>query len=278
MSRGCGMGCNFCEERHIKLTPLRRPEKLIRTMLTASELYRDPHLHFYLEASRFAPNPAWAREFAKLFREARLSFQWRCESRVDGVHPSALSDLAHAGLKVLDLGLESSSVTQLVAMNKTHDPVRYLEQASRMLLQCRDLGIWTKVNVMLYAGETEETLTETKSWLSCHRECITGVSVGPVAVYGHGASARRFLKQLRAKGASPVQPDSIERQGYAHLNLSKDIDYERGKAISISLAQEFMTDRGYFDLKSFSYLPRGYSYEQFRSDMMALESLPFRAN
>jgi hypothetical protein len=274
------MGCHFCEERHLKLTPIRAPENLVRAMLHAAELYSDPHLHFYLEASRFNPSATWAHEFAEAYRGAHLSFQWRCETRVDGVHQAALTDLARAGLKILDLGLESGSATQLAAMNKTRDAERYLERGSKMLRHCRDLGIWTKVNVMLYAGETEQTLTETQSWLSHHKDCIKGVSVGPVAVYGHGASARRFLKELRSKGASAVDPGSIERDGYAHLHLSKDVDYDRAKAISLRLAQEFMGDRDYYDLKSFSYLPRGYSYDHFRADMKGLppDNLPFRAS
>ncbi|HUB32284.1 MAG TPA: hypothetical protein VMA31_04620 [Bryobacteraceae bacterium] len=41
-----------------------------------------------------------------------------------------------------------------------------------------------------------------------------------------------------------------------------------------------MSDRDYYDLKSLSYLPRGYTYDQFRSDLMSLppEDLPFRVN
>lgn len=73
---------------------------------------------------------------------------------------------------------------------------------------------------------------------------------------------------------------SIESDGYAHLHLSKVVDHDRATAISLRLAQEFMSDRDYYDLKSLSYLPRGYTYDQFRSDLMSLppEDLPFRVN
>jgi hypothetical protein len=131
---------------------------------------------------------------------------------------------------------------------------------------------------MLYAGETNETLAETLDWLAGRKSQITGVSVGPVTVYGHGFEARDYLTQLQALGAAPVDPDSTERDGYANLHLSKEIDYDRAKVLSTQIAQEYMTDRNYYNLKAFSYLPRNYAYEEFLVDLVGVrrESLPFR--
>jgi hypothetical protein len=278
VSRGCGMGCSFCEEREAKLTTLRPADNVARAMHNAVRLYGDPVLRFYLEASWFTPTASWAREFAQQYARNDLKTLWRCETRVDSLQAAILPDLAQAGLRVVDLGLESASGRQLIGMNKTRDVVRYLQRASDLLYRCYDLGIWAKVNVMLYAGETEETISQSREWLDRHRKCIKGVSVGAVTVYGHDLEAHRYLTELSALGASPVDSSSIDRDGYAHLHLSREIDHDRVEVVATEIARDLMSDRDYYDLKVFSYLPRGYTYEDFRVDLAGAgnDRVPFR--
>jgi hypothetical protein len=139
------------------------------------------------------------------------------------------------------------------------------------------LGIWPKVNVMLYAGETEETISQSREWLDHHRKFIKGVSVGAVTVYGHDLAAHRYMTELSAFGASAVDAGSIDREGYAHLHLSRDIDHDRMQAVTNEIARDHMNDRDYYDLKAFSYLPRGYTYREFREDLAGTgqDEVPF---
>lgn len=278
VSRGCGMGCSFCEERSVKLTSLRTVKSLTSAMTAALTLYCDLNLRFYLEASWFVPNGPWAEALAQSCSDIGLSNLWRCETRVDSLNPTTLPHLARAGLKVLDLGLESASIRQLTAMKKAPKPSQYLQKASQLLDQCCDLGIWAKVNVMLFAGETNDTVQETMEWLTKRKDQIKGVSVGAVTVYGNGSTAHDYLRELAQFGARPADPASIDRDGYAQLHLSREIDVERASALTTEIAQEFMSDRDYYDLKSFSYLPRNYSYDLFLADMPQEDhdALPFR--
>jgi hypothetical protein len=130
---------------------------------------------------------------------------------------------------------------------------------------------------MLYAGETEETINESREWLDRHRKCIKGVSVGAVTVYGHGLEAHGYMTELSTFGASPVDGSSIDRDGYAHLHLSREIDHARVQVVANEIARNHMNDRDYYDLKSFSYLPRGYTYSEFREDLAGADqdSVPF---
>jgi len=41
--------------------------------------------------------------------------------------PETVAALAQAGLKVIDLGLETASPSQILAMGKSRDPDRYLK-------------------------------------------------------------------------------------------------------------------------------------------------------
>ena len=278
VSRGCGMGCNFCVERNAPLQKLRCPQDVVEAMERASDLFQEPALNFYLEASWFTPNGPWAEMFARQYVRNGLRSRWRCETRVDTLQLTTLPDLVRGGLKVVDLGLESASTQQLQSMNKTRDPVRYLGKASQLLHQCRELGVWVKLNVMLYPGETAETVSETLDWMHKHQDCIKGVSVSAMTVYGHGADTQRYLTELGAMGARPVDADSIERDGYTYLHLSRRIDFDQALTLGSEIAQAFMSDRDYYDLKSFSYFPRGYTYAEFCSNLEreTPENLPFR--
>jgi hypothetical protein len=141
ISRGCGRGCAFCEERDVRLTQMRAPEEVIAAMTDAAVLYDDPALRFYFEASWFAPTTQWARELAAAYQGAGCRGEWRCETRADTLAAHTLEFLSRAGLRVIDVGLESASRGQLQRMNKAPDPELYLRKASAFLRTCRDLGI-----------------------------------------------------------------------------------------------------------------------------------------
>ena len=85
------------------------------------------------------------------------------------------------------------------------------------------------------------------------------MSVGAVTVYGHGANAQAYMMDLCALGASPVNGDALERDGYAELNLSPEVDYQEARRLATDITQSLMSDQDYYDLKAFSYLPRGYT-------------------
>lgn len=195
-------------------------------------------------------------ELQQHIQERGINFSWRTESRVDTIRTKHIPILARAGLKVLDLGLESASPIQLKTMNKTSNPQSYLEKASRLIKQCHEYGIAVKVNLLLTAGETKSTINHTLDWLNNHRSFITGLSVGPVIVFGWDVDNEEYMNQLSASGASSSHSPTT---GIKHLNLSKEISYEKSIALSNEISREFMSAEDYFYLKSFSYFSRYYS-------------------
>lgn len=276
-SRGCGMGCKFCEERDIPLEKLRDPEEIARSMALVQEQYGGSNIHPYLQASMFVPNPRWSARMAAAVQELGLDIAWRTESRVDALLPESIGYLARAGLKVLDLGLETASHTQILAMKKANNPERYLTKASALLQACRDNGVLAKVNVLLYAGETRNTLAETTQWLDANASCIAGVSVGPVIAYGPPATADILLDEWSRAGARPVDATSAIETGITHMHLSDEFDAEAAEFAGLQVSRRFMSMDAYFTLKSFSYYPRDYSRAEFDRDVAesAGERLPF---
>jgi hypothetical protein len=278
VSRGCGMGCSFCLERNVPLQTLRTPANVVANLDRYAGLF-GPSITPYFECSFFRPPATWITELADRYKAENLPVRWRTESRVDSLTPSQVERLAASGLKVIDLGLESASASQLLAMHKTTRPDVYLRKADELLRACAENGIWTKVNVLLYAGETETTLSETLDWLESRRARIKGLSVNPLVVY-RDESTRSYLRSLRNLGARPVAEGSLEKQGFVDLHLSNDFDWLNSLERCLRIGQSFMTARDYFDLKSFSYFSRSLSWPQFEALVAQTpkEILPFRPN
>lgn len=264
VSRGCGMGCSFCQERNERLQPLKNPERLVDEI--SAILLRDSLIEMtpYLEASMFVPMRDWLHRFRAALDKAGVSLRWRSEGRVDNIRAELIPELANAGLTVLDLGLESASAVQLTRMKKTRSPQSYLAQAASLLEACGRSGVRVKVNLLLFAGETDETLGETVKWLSTRRDLIAGVSVGPVIAYGWPSSAASYIAELADMGASL---HSIPCHGVHHLNLSEAFPHERAVQVSREISRSFMTAEQYYFLKSFSYFGRDYHYADFVRDV-----------
>lgn len=277
-SRGCGMGCAFCEERDIRLEKLRTPEQIASTLAAVVSQYGDSEIRPYFQSSMFAPNEKWGTGLANAVQAAGLHVSWRTESRVDALTPQTIACLAEAGMKVLDLGLETASPTQILNMRKSQDPERYLKRASSLLRACNAHGIAAKVNVLLYAGETTKTLDETRSFLDEHKDSISGVSVGPVMAYGPPKTANILLDEWSRSGAVAVDPSSANDSGISMIHLSHDFDAKSAEAASLELSRRYMDADAYFQLKSFSYYPRDYTRADFDRDVAASETsqLPFR--
>ncbi|TGO02923.1 hypothetical protein PN36_16300 [Candidatus Thiomargarita nelsonii] len=269
VARGCGMGCSFCQEKDEKLLPLKAPQVLIEEI--KSTIIRDELTEMtpYFEASMFVPNGKWVDEFQLLRNKYNLEFKWRAEGRVDAINSKHIKKLAQTGLKVLDLGLESASLQQLTRMSKTKNPEKYLFRASDLIKNAYVHNINIKVNILLSAGENEETISETLDWLEKHREYIKGVSVGPVIVFGWSSNTKEYIKELARYGASISHSPAL---GITHLNLSDEIDYEKSIMISKEISRQFMGAEDYFYLKSFSYFSRDYRYEDFLADISSEKS------
>lgn len=274
VSRGCGMGCSFCEESSLPLTQLKLPE-LINDEVSAIENVLGPNKNFYFESSFFSPSQSWVTALSKIFASDACAFKWRAETRVDTMSPKKVIALGNSGLRVIDLGLESASAAQLTSMGKTSNPERYLDLAEQLLGACKEAGVKAKVNIMLFPGENSRTIDQTVEWLEKNRRSIFGLSVYPVLIFGMGERAVYFGNEYKKMGATGIKESSTE--GVWEVDLSVEIDRVMAKKLSLEISREFMSAENYFELKSFSYLPSSYSKEIFLNDIKDVNTseLPF---
>ena len=263
LSRGCGLGCSFCSDRDIPLSKIKTPINLINEIEEIIQIYKTPNLNFYFESSIFSPSKQWVEEFYELYHMRKLNIKWRCESRVDTLSEEKINTLSKAGLKIIDLGLESASHIQLQRMQKTKDPIKYLNKASKLIKSCHKCNIWVKVNILLYPGETIDTIQETRDWLKIHQSFIKGVSVYPLVLYGINEETNKFLNEIRLLGATPIN-NTINNNGITELNLSSTINLHTSKSLSTQISNEFMSINDYFDLKKFNYFPKSFNKDDYQ--------------
>lgn len=275
VSNGCGMGCSFCLENNIPLSKLKSASDIAKEMETL--IINDGLIEItpYLESSMFVATNKWVNELQKAREEKNLNLKWRIESRVDKLKAKIIPKLAKAGLKVIDLGLESADHLQLKRMKKTNDPNKYLSIASDLIKTAYDNDIWVKINILLYAGETLKSIENTIKWISNIRNYLKGVSVSPVIIYGIKNDSLQFIKEIEKHGACCIES---EINGVTYINLSKEINYHHSLSISKQISREFMTAKNFFDLKSFSYFSRDYDYSMFLSDVGLIDQgeTPFK--
>lgn len=252
--RGCGNGCAFCLEGKYRLTKRKSALSVIKEAESVCKLYEDDHLNFYFEASIFNPTLEWAKEFKKYYDEYGMKFKWRFETRVDVINLEVLDILAGAGLKVIDLGLESASPRQLERMEKTKDAEKYLKKAEALLDKAFDCDIWCKLNILLYVGETKETLNETLEWLGGKK--YKGLSVNPFILYLNGEGIIGFIDKIKEIAQIEVDEEELNEKGYLFIDLSNEITSDEAKKISRDIEEKYMSREDYMDLKRICYMER----------------------
>ena len=279
VSRGCGRGCEFCLEGNIKAIQNKRPDQVINEAIDTIKTYDSDSLNFYFQASIFNPNISWSNQFSRLYHQNKLKFNWRFETRVDSLNPDVLPILANSGLKVIDLGLESASTVQLLNMSKTRNVEKYLKKAEVLIEKAYENNIWIKVNIILYPGETKETLKETLDWLNKSKKFIKGVSVNPLILYRNGNFTNQYISHIETLSKESVDKSELEDCGHMFVNLSKEINIDHSKKISLMISRRHMNIADYFDLKSISYYHRSLKLESLMelvsSEIYDKDMLPF---
>jgi radical SAM superfamily enzyme YgiQ (UPF0313 family) len=271
------MGCSFCQEGKTPITPLKDPCSVVADMRELLDQYEGEAVSPYFQASCFRPTPEWSERLADEIEREGLGLQWRCESRVDAISPEMIGTLSDAGMKIIDLGLESASKEQIVRMRKAGRPDNYLESAARLLDACRKNDVWVKLNILMYAGETYESIQMTQEWLDSNRSSFMGVSVGSLMAFGSPDRVSPFVASMSKYGTSINEQKSDAGNGVYRLNLSREISCEEADELALGISRKYMRKRDYFRLKKFSYFPRWYSYDDFGRDLLGSKgsTLPF---
>jgi anaerobic magnesium-protoporphyrin IX monomethyl ester cyclase len=143
-SRGCTYTCNYCPYRVNSKYRVRSPESIVDEIQYLSAKYnirgiafRDPNLTF---------NKKRARKFADLLLQRNLNVRWGMEARTDRLDPELVELLFRAGLRSIEVGVESSS--ELTLRGNGRKAIARAQQ-ERIIEHCHKLGIRVIANYTL---------------------------------------------------------------------------------------------------------------------------------
>ena len=156
-SRGCPYTCNYCPYLVNACYRVRSAESIVDEIRYLSAKYgirgisfRDPNLTF---------NKKRAHEFADLLLRYNLDVRWSMEARTDRLDPELLELLYRAGLRSIEVGVESAN-QQTLRGNKRKAISR--TQQEHIIECCHKLGIRVIANYTLgLPNDTVDGIQET---------------------------------------------------------------------------------------------------------------------
>ncbi len=157
-ARGCAYGCGYCPWRVTARFRQRDPERvgaearsLTRRWGVRSVAFRDP---------LFNLDPDRVRALCRALRPASVRFS--AEMRADRLDEELLADLHAAGLRSLEIGVESAN-RGMLGREKRKPPTH--EQIERVVREAQRLGIRVICNYVLgLPDDDEDTIRATVAW------------------------------------------------------------------------------------------------------------------
>ena len=191
-SRGCPAACNFCSASSmfpggVRLRPINSVMNEIDYLLSRRKLSG-----IKIFDSTFTANREHVENFCKHVKEMKT--QWECEIRADTVDRDLLRIMRESGCYYINMGMETSNLSQLKHISKGITPKQVLD----VLAICNDIGIRSKVFFTFgHIGQTFKECLEDIEFIDHNRDEIDffGVTAG-MRIY----PGTRLEKECRRKG------------------------------------------------------------------------------
>jgi radical SAM superfamily enzyme YgiQ (UPF0313 family) len=227
-SRGCYARCEYC------ITPFTNNYR-IRRKSAARILQEVDHVQDLWGTSRSGETIAMlAATFGVQLGEtlelmsglAARPVRWSTEIRADSKLLDHLGTMNDSGISNLFVGMESASSTQLARMDKTRKAEDYLDRMRAMLANAAQYdNLLLKVGLLLYVGESAQTMRETLGFLLSVQEHVRWVSVSPLFVFGGTPLHKRF-DEYAARYGSSLHSDGFWKASRTFpCNVSPEFDF-----------------------------------------------------
>lgn len=156
--RGCPYNCSFCCSSYFwrRTYRLKSPERIVEDI----RFYRDKFSirSFWFSHDAFTTNRKLVSDVCDYIIDEKLDIYWKCSSRVDCLTEELILKMKQAGLKEIELGIETGSKRMQKLIHKNLD----LDRARRMISYLLENGIVVSLFFMFgFPEETEEDLAET---------------------------------------------------------------------------------------------------------------------
>lgn len=267
ISRGCPHSCLFCTNRNSPILQ-KSPETIYNEATNIKKQYKREDIAIYFQTPHCYLKPNHLITLAKLRSEK--DFVWRTQTRIEYLKNNTIELLFKAGARVIDIGMESASPNILTIMKKTKHPNDYIQAAATALKKAHEVGLILKLNIMLFAGETQNTLMETINFLKENLYNFHTISVYPVLVYP-SPGENDFIKKIRSVGAEICTSKESKRLHY--VNLSPSISHEKALLLSTLIAKSLQSKTAYMNQRLLGYYPQSILKNTYSKEK--LKDLPF---
>jgi radical SAM superfamily enzyme YgiQ (UPF0313 family) len=168
-ARGCPLRCAFCAVSNHRI----RCKSVTAVIRDIEALVDLGFTRIAIEDNFFAHSRARTREVCEALsvikNKGRRNFSWDCQTRVESLARTGIIELmADAGCDAVYIGVESVHSEQLIYLNKTNNPSRYLQTLTEKVIPALlDADIECYLNLQFgLPGETEDHERTTCSILS----------------------------------------------------------------------------------------------------------------
>lgn len=249
VSRGCNNNCVFCSNNKMKQVR-KSVNEIINEIETIKSAYGES-VCAYFQTPHFLLPKHDLKKIAQ-FRHRGDSFIWRTQTSVRYLTSENIQALYDAGARVIDVGFESASPKMLHNMGKDKNPDEYLIIMKNALKDAVKVGLRLKLNILLFVGETRESLTQTILFLKDNLHGFHSFSAYPVMVYP-SANSKKFIEIIKNLGGSVSE---IPMNGSIYsVNLSPQIEYPKANRLALLLGKSFQHHEMYMSQRRIGYLP-----------------------
>jgi hypothetical protein len=176
----------------------------------------------------------------------KYGIRWATQMSCDVPWERHVGELGAAGMFMMNMGVESGSPQVLRRMNKTKDPMRYLESARRILERSAELQQFkSRVNIIIYPGENDETLAETRAWLESVKFALDGI-ICCVPIAYPGSHLIKSMGELQQEfGAAPLSTAYCLSTHHFPIAPSREISFARATRECLRIEEDFSPTRLY---------------------------------
>ncbi len=255
VSRGCKKKCVFCTNNKISQKK-KNVKDIVKEISNIVEIYGQG-VCIYFQTPHFLLSKKDLKEIYQFRLSSKNQFVWRTQTSVDYLTKENLDCLYNAGARVIDVGFESASPEVLTLMEKTSNPLKYIEKMKLALRHAKDIGLRIKLNILLFVGENRHTLKCTKDFLKENLYDFHSFSAYSVMFFPSFGS-EKFKKLIETQGGrlNPVRFS----QHVLSVNLNSNISHAKAEEIARLFLKSFQSKEMYMSQRQLGYFPKGINY------------------
>jgi radical SAM superfamily enzyme YgiQ (UPF0313 family) len=157
VSRGCPYACSFCavQQTMSRLWRIKSVPKVVDEIIDLRDRYGLEGVWF--KDSIFNMKASWTRDFCQTMIGQKVNIEWQANTRVNLLNDDELAFMKEAGLRQIDLGIESGSPKSLKRLNKQITVEQIREKVKLAKKHVRVFGFF----MIGIPGETEADVEQT---------------------------------------------------------------------------------------------------------------------